>query len=149
MLMRGSSESRAEATAQSRKQDDEVKPERSSPRLRVLSVLTNHPKSRYPDPDSAGGNRVRGTENVNSQSHQSNLLPRFSTRALTFSSIVFAVGCVDTLYLRMLAYLAAVCRSWKAELDRALDRNGVVPAPAAYDKAADVVLNNLLPDGLR
>ena len=54
---------------------------------------------------------------------------------------LFGNTCVDTLYLRMLAYLAAVCRSWKVEFRQALVSNGIVPLLAATINAADIVLN--------
>ena len=58
--------------------------------------------------------------------------------------------CVDTLYLRMLAYLAAICRSCKWSFDKRLSGNGIVPLPAATIKAADTVLMiHKNPDGFR
>jgi len=58
--------------------------------------------------------------------------------------------CVDTLYLRMLAYLAAVCRGWKVEFRQELVSNSIVPLPAATINAANIVLIlQKIPDGFR
>ena len=146
MLIRGSSESSAETTLQiSDNRITRSNRDRLSPKLPVRITLINHPMPARATPIALAATECGAEMTYIPSPARTICCPSF-----TSGDSEFAVGnaCVDTLYLRMLAYRAAICRTCKWSFAKRLSRNGIVP-PVLRLSRQTVLMIPKIPDGFR